>query len=90
MMEKAIILSDAQSRELNLNCFPELNLEACPPVGLVDEANLDLAGLEAMEMEMINCAMHKSGNNRTHAAALLKISRSSLNRRIEKHGLDYS
>ena len=90
MMEKAIILSDTQSRELNLNCFPELNLEACPPVGCLNEANLDLAGLEAMEMEMIHCAMHKSGNNRTHAAALLKISRSSLNRRIEKYGLDYS
>jgi transcriptional regulator with PAS, ATPase and Fis domain len=90
MMEKAIILSDTKGRELSLNCFPELSLEACPPVGFVNEANLDLAGLEAMEIEMINCAMHKSGNNKTHAAALLKISRTSLNRRIEKHGLDYS
>jgi len=89
MMEKAIILSATTDRELTLNCFPELNLMECCPAELISGDNLDLARLERMEMEMIRCAMQKSANNKTHAAELLNITRTSLNRRIEKHGLEF-
>ncbi len=89
MVEKAIILSAATDRELTLNCFPELQLVECCPAELVSGDNLDLSRLERMEMEMIKCAMQKSANNKTHAAELLNITRASLNRRIEKHGLEF-
>ena len=89
MVEKAIILCANTGQELSLNCFPELNMAACSSAGLISEDNLDLARLEGMEIEMIKCAMRKSGNNKTHAAQLLNITRTSLNRRIEKHGLEF-
>lgn len=89
MVEKALILSDDKGRELTLNCFPELNLAAGIPAGFLAEENLDLARLEAMEIEMIKCAMQKSDNNKTHAAEVLNITRTSLNRRILKHGLEF-
>lgn len=89
MVEKAIILSGNTDKELILNCFPELNLTAYAPTESITEDNLDLSRLERMEMEMIKCAMQKSGNNKTHAAELLNITRTSLNRRIEKHGLEF-
>lgn len=89
MVEKAIILSAATDRELTLNCFPELNITDCIPAGIFSGDNLDLSRLEHVEMEMIKCAMQKTGNNKTHAAELLNITRTSLNRRIEKHGLEF-
>jgi transcriptional regulator with PAS, ATPase and Fis domain len=89
MVEKAIILSVGTDRELTLNCFPELNPSDCLPAGALSEDDLDLSRLERMEIAMIKCAMRKCGNNKTHAAELLNITRNSLNRRIEKHGLEF-
>ena len=89
MVEKAIILSSRSDRELTLNCFPELNPAECNPAGSVSADNLDLSRLEHMEIQMIKCAMQKSANNKTHAAELLNITRTSLNRRIDKHNLEF-
>jgi len=90
MVEKAIILSATKSLELTLNCFPDLDRSACTVPELISPDNLDLSRLEGMERDMIKCAMQKTGNNKTHAAALLNITRTSLNRRIEKHGLEFN
>jgi DNA-binding NtrC family response regulator len=88
MVEKAIILSDKQSKELNLNVFPELQM-ICKANVPIPEDDLDLSCLEQIEKEMIKCAMQKAGNNKTNAAKALNITRTSLNRRIEKHGLEF-
>lgn len=88
IVEKAIILSDQKSKELNLNVFPELQT-FCKTKASISEDDLDLSCLEQMEKEMINCAMQKTSNNKTHAAELLKITRTTLNRKILKHGLEF-
>jgi len=88
MVEKAIILTDEPSKELTLNVFPELQT-TCRAIDTRSEDDLDLSRLELMETEMIKCAMQKSGNNKTHAAAALNITRTSLNRRIGKYGLEF-
>jgi len=88
MVEKAIILTDEPSKELTLNVFPELQT-TCRAIDTRSEDDLDLSRLELVETEMIKCAMQKSGNNKTHAAAALNITRTSLNRRIGKYGLEF-
>lgn len=88
MVEKAIILTDKHSKELTLNVFPELQIN-CRVKEQISEDDLDLSRLELMEIEMIKCAMYKSGNNKTNAANALKITRTSLNRRIGKHNLEF-
>ena len=43
--------------------------------------------LETMEIEMIKQVLQRAGNNRTHAAKMLEISRDKLLYRMRKHGL---
>lgn len=88
MVEKAIILTDKLSKELTVNVFPELQIN-CRTKEHISEDNLDLSRLELMEIDMIKCAMQKSCNNKTNAAKALNITRTSLNRRIGKHGLEF-
>jgi DNA-binding NtrC family response regulator len=43
--------------------------------------------LEALEASLIRRALEKTGNNKTHAAKLLGMTRRTLYSRMEKHGM---
>jgi two-component system response regulator HydG len=43
--------------------------------------------LEENEKQLIQAALKKHGHNKSQAARLLNISRSALNRKLKKHGL---
>lgn len=89
IMEKAIILTDIADKELKTNNFPDLAPSSSQVPIASTEDDLDLKCLETMEIAFIKRAMNKAGNNHCKAANLLKISRMSLNRRIEKYKLDF-
>ena len=81
MVERALILCDNST--LRLEHFSLLAGKEQD----VDEDTLDLTLLDKKEKEMIIKALGRSGNNKTNAAKLLNISRSALNRKIEKYKL---
>ncbi len=81
MVERALILCDNST--LRLEHFTLLAGKDAE----IDEDTLDLAVLDKKEKEMLTKALKRSGNNKTNAAKLLNISRSALNRKIEKHKL---
>jgi DNA-binding NtrC family response regulator len=87
LMEKAVILCKPGDRELNLSCFPEFGSSSAllPP----SPDCLDLNALDELEKGMIVKAMQKAGNNKTKAAELLNITRTGLNRRIARYGLEF-
>ncbi|MBN2016768.1 MAG: sigma-54-dependent Fis family transcriptional regulator [Candidatus Cloacimonetes bacterium] len=81
MVERALIICD--NSVLRLEHFAHI-IEK--PNAKYD-SSLSLSILEDQEKEMILKALDKSGNNKTNAAKLLEISRSALNRKIEKYKL---
>lgn len=87
LMEKALILLSDCDRELTMLHFPDL--ATIPNSEIPCPEDLDLTKLDEMECAMIIRAMQISANNKTRAAALLNISRTSLNRRISKYKLEF-
>jgi len=81
MVERALILCDNST--LRLEHFTHIVKKAQE----TDEDSLDLSILENKEKEMLTKALERSNNNKTSAAKLLNISRSALNRKIEKYKL---
>lgn len=81
-LERAVIMSSApvlQPEDFNLNAASPKENEA----GL----NLDAFNLEEVEKLLIRKVLKKYNGNITQAAAELGLTRSSLYRRLEKHGL---
>jgi len=96
-IERAVILSPAQVLEAD-----DLQLSAVrtgtqePPAkpvnrdpSIMDSTDSPTAGLnlEQLERQAIEKALHKHGFNISHAARELGLTRASLYRRMEKHGL---
>ena len=84
MVERAIILSDGNrltSREFAISGIsPDAEMVAAKEYEQIFD-------LEELEKLTIIRAMEQTGYKKTEAAQLLNITRQSLDRRIEKHGL---
>jgi DNA-binding NtrC family response regulator len=83
VLERAVILSGGEP--LSLEEF-SLQVEADPLVSGSTGGGTG-SGLESTEKEMILAALQKTGNNKTEAARLLKITRRRLYSRMKVHGL---
>ncbi len=88
LVEKAVIISQPNDKYLKLNIDLD-QIENADFHEFTDLSNLALSQLEKLEEKMIRKALQKTGNNKTKAAGLLQITRTSLNRRIKKYNLDY-
>ncbi len=86
MIEKANILAGADAAELDEKCFPDL-FQFDPLYSPVYDG-LNLQRLEEIEAQMIRKALEQAVGNKTRAAELLGITRTSLNRRIAKYTLE--
>lgn len=85
--ERAIILADGAT--LALKDFPLPKAASAPYVQaatVAEPAPADL-NLDRAERQLIERALHKHGYNISNAAAELGLTRGSLYRRMEKHGL---
>ncbi len=85
--ERAIILADGAT--LALKDFPLPKAASAPRVqasAVVEPPAADL-NLDRAERQLIERALHKHGYNISNAAAELGLTRGSLYRRMEKHGL---
>lgn len=81
MMERAVLLS--QGSELTSD---KLNL---PGKLVATSEELSMMTLEEAELELIRRALAQTQGNKQKAADMLGITKSSLYRRLEKHGLAY-
>lgn len=81
MMERAVLLS--QGSELTSD---KLNL---PGKVIAASEDLPMMTLEEAELQLINRALAQTQGNKQKAAGMLGITKSSLYRRLEKHGLAY-
>jgi len=79
-IERAIILSDSEILQ------PE-NFILSSPKKMRSEIEIDTMNLEEVEKVIITKAMKKHGGNVTQAAEELGLTRTSLYRRMEKHGI---
>ncbi len=85
MVERALILSDGG--KLSLKFFPGL-----PMVDdeiAIDHEIEDLFDLDEAEKRLIVKALQKADYKKGEAALLLNITRQSLDRRLEKYGIDF-
>lgn len=83
MLERAIILCDNDRIEAhNLDRLMHLAPSAAPP------PQPETFDLGAIERSVIIKALERTGHKKTEAAALLNITRQSLDRRLEKYGID--
>lgn len=84
VLERAVILSGGEP----LSCEEfSLKIETDPLIGENTGSGPDQGGLESTEKDMILAALQKTGNNKTEAARLLKITRRRLYSRMKVHGL---
>ena len=81
-VERAIILAESNILEKDDFLFQEM-----PPEGGTDNLAVDSFNLEEVERQAINKALNKHKGNVSKAAEELGITRQSLYRRMEKHGL---
>jgi DNA-binding NtrC family response regulator len=91
LVERLYILKEPSDGWVRLGDLPEDMLEPLPekPGPLRDSVGGSLqAQLESLEREAILDALSKTDDNRTKAAELLGISRFSLLRRMQKHGIE--
>ncbi len=89
LVEKAVILTNPADKHLKIEqveCSLDCQAQIFNPA---DSGDLSLNQLEDMEKELIRRAMQKAENNKTRAAELLQITRTSLNRKIMKYDLSY-
>ncbi len=85
MLERAMILCDGN--RLSLKDFSGLS----PVDGAVEliSTSEDIFDLDEAEKKLILKALEKTGYKKTDTAALLNITRQSLDRRLEKYGIDF-
>ncbi len=84
VLERAVILSGGEP----LSCEEfSLEIEADPLIDGITGSGANRGGLESTEKDMILAALRKTGNNKTEAARLLKITRRRLYSRMKVHGL---
>ncbi|EHM10209.1 response regulator with CheY-like receiver, AAA-type ATPase, and DNA-binding domains [Thermanaerovibrio velox DSM 12556] len=87
LIERLVILSDPGSHVISLKDLPEEMLTLpLDGEGTVTPNSLD-AKLANKELELITEALERCGDNKTQAAKELGISRFSLLRRLQRHGL---
>ncbi|TSA26333.1 sigma-54-dependent Fis family transcriptional regulator [bacterium] len=89
MVEKAVIMSQSGDAFLKIETVPATSRKQDTGNLLSNLPDLTLQHLESLEKEMICRAMQKAKNNKTKAAELLGTTRTSLNRKIKKHGLEF-
>ncbi len=85
LVERAIISSDHDSRFLEIDL--KIPAETIPPAKFPDSSSLSLQQLVEVEKDKIKKALLQTDNNKSKAAQLLEITRTSLNRRIKKYDL---
>jgi len=83
LIERAFIL--CSDREVQLECLPAHVAESMEGGRRRGGGTVDLTG---MEMEAISAALERHGGNRTLAARQLGIHRTTLLRKMKRHGLD--
>jgi DNA-binding NtrC family response regulator len=81
-VERAVILASS-----NLIEPADLQLGSLPPPDAAGHRKTTSLNLEAVEKETIAAALRQHGFNISHAAKELGLTRASLYRRMEKHGL---
>lgn len=86
MVERALILADGD--RLTLNEFPFAK-KVYTSQEMEQMEHTESLDLEEVEKRAIIRAMKRTDNKKTDAAILLNITRQSLDRRIEKHGLQF-
>lgn len=89
VIERAIILGGKEeitTDQLPKEILPEIQAEIVDGNG-VFQLPPQGVDLEAVERELIQQALERTGGNQTHAAKLLAISRDALRYRMQKHGL---
>jgi two-component system response regulator AtoC len=95
-MERALVLS--QSSEIEQDALPEAILRAharrakhSTTVTAVEDGNLSIKQrAAALEIDLIQRALAKTGGNRTHAAKILEISHRALLYKLKEYGLSGS
>lgn len=89
MVEKAVIMT--QPCDTNLKIETASGSSRKHEIGnlISNLPDLTLQHLESLEKEMICQAMKKAKNNKTKAAEFLGTTRTSLSRKIKKHGLEF-
>jgi len=83
VIERAFIL--CQSTQITTDDLPPKVVAA--PVGRRSSAEMSGGGLEQAELFAVQQALSRHDGNRTHAAAELGIHRSTLIRKLKRHGL---
>ncbi len=89
MVEKAVIMSQSGDAYLKIETATGKSHKQDAGNLLSNLPDLTLQHLKSLEKEMICQAMQKVKNNKTKAAELLGTTRTSLNRKIKKHGLEF-
>ncbi len=84
MVERAIILSDGDKLTVNEFAFAGLTNSRTAEAIINFEETFDLDEIEKLT---IMKALERADNKKTEAAQLLNITRQSLDRRLEKHGI---
>lgn len=84
MVERALILSEGNRLTLRDFAFAGITPNPDMPIEATEESTLDL---EEIEKRAILRALEKTGYKKADAAALLNITRQSLDRRLEKYNL---
>ena len=93
MIERILILRDQPGTPVRLADLPAEMLDAGPVVSAPESRSQKCGAslnetLDSVERDLITQALSRCGGNRTQAAAELGISRFSLIRRMQKHGLE--
>jgi DNA-binding NtrC family response regulator len=86
MVERAIILAEGDRLSLNEFSFPGVNITEIKNDVIVQE---DVFDLEEIEKLTIIRALERTDYKKSEAAQLLKITRQSLDRRLEKHEIQF-
>ncbi|MCF7794433.1 MAG: sigma-54 dependent transcriptional regulator [Candidatus Cloacimonetes bacterium] len=89
MIERAVIMSKDTDKYLKFDTRKDFHKPETSRDLLSQLPDLKLENLKEIEKDMICKAMRKAENNKTKAAELLGITRTSLNRKIKKYNLDY-
>jgi len=85
MVERALILSDGN--KLSLKYFA--GISPIDEMLEIDEVTEDIFDLDETEKRLIIKALQKTDYKKSEAAQLLNITRQSLDRRLEKYGIDF-
>jgi two-component system NtrC family response regulator len=86
VLERAQILAEGDT--ITVDDLPDNLVKATPNLRPVEAAPAGPHDLEALERRHVQQVLHDMKGNKVHAAKALGISRRSLYRMIEKHGLE--